>query len=127
MGHFGGKHTADHDAPLGYTHLLSCSDLCADEDPGFFVILMLGVCLQQIHILLVPLELPHRDVELPQLFCVDNHTKAPKYGANKGKIYIAEMDTSPKGLRALKEYLTNASIPEGKDNGAENAGTLLHI
>ena len=46
LGHFGGKHTDDHDAPLGFTHLLSYSDLCANEDPGFFVILTFGVCLR---------------------------------------------------------------------------------
>ncbi|KAI9065665.1 hypothetical protein FKP32DRAFT_1674557 [Trametes sanguinea] len=45
LGHFGGKHTDNHDAPMAYSHLLCCSDLLGGEDPGIFVILTFGIYL----------------------------------------------------------------------------------
>ncbi|KAI0644164.1 hypothetical protein C8Q79DRAFT_913615, partial [Trametes meyenii] len=43
LGHFGGKHVDGHDALAALSHLIACSDLHGNEDPGIFVLLTFGV------------------------------------------------------------------------------------
>lgn len=67
-------------------------------------------------------ELPGRPKELARMYTVDAHAKAPRYGEHRKNIYITMMDTSPKGIKAVREWLHEAKIPEGTDAAVDVSG-----
>lgn len=43
LGSFGGKHLDHNDSEGGYTSMITYSDLAEDDDPGYFIVLDLGI------------------------------------------------------------------------------------
>ncbi|KAI0744320.1 hypothetical protein C8Q80DRAFT_1272880 [Daedaleopsis nitida] len=43
LGNFGGKHLDHNDSEGGYTSMITYSDLAEDDDPGYFIVLDLGI------------------------------------------------------------------------------------
>ena len=47
LGGFAGKHVDGRDCPCGFTCMLTHNDIQEDEEPGFFIILDLGIAIGQ--------------------------------------------------------------------------------
>ncbi|KAI0759531.1 hypothetical protein BD413DRAFT_596698 [Trametes elegans] len=66
----------------------------------------------------------NRDLALPEVYVVAQHKKAPNFGDLQGKIYVALINTSAEGLRAMHEFVHHTSIPEGTGKGIQTSGFL---
>ncbi|KAI0671056.1 hypothetical protein C8Q78DRAFT_1079001 [Trametes maxima] len=58
----------------------------------------------------------------PTLFTLDGHIKAPNYGPYQGKIYFTIMNTNPLHLTKFHEFLKDAKIPNGTEEGIAQSG-----
>ncbi|KAI0645311.1 hypothetical protein C8Q79DRAFT_1011390 [Trametes meyenii] len=58
----------------------------------------------------------------PTLFTLDRHIKAPNYGPYQGKIYFTIMNTDPQHLTKFHEFLKDAKIPNGTEEGIAQSG-----
>ena len=62
-------------------------------------------------------EFPHRNPVLPKIYrWHGRHVKSPKFGNHTRTTYLALLDNSPEGLKALIEYIEKASIPTSTDD-----------
>ncbi|KAI0641844.1 hypothetical protein C8Q79DRAFT_879040, partial [Trametes meyenii] len=69
--------------------------------------------------------LPGRNPMFPTLFTLDRHIKAPNYGPYQGKIYFTIMNTDPQHLTKFHEFLKDAKIPNGTEEGIAQSGQCL--
>ncbi|KAJ3015546.1 hypothetical protein NUW54_g1017 [Trametes sanguinea] len=84
-----------------------------------------SVVISQSALPLVELIMPiNGDKALPQIYRLQEHIKAPDYGVHIGKIYLAVMDTSTKGLEAMRAFVQKASIPGGTNEGIKDSGYI---
>ncbi|KAI0666354.1 hypothetical protein C8Q78DRAFT_994787 [Trametes maxima] len=58
----------------------------------------------------------------PTLFILNRHIKAPDYGPYQGRIYFTIMKTDPQHLTKLHEFLKEAKIPNGTEDGIAQSG-----
>lgn len=74
-------------------------------------------------------EFPHRNPVLPKIYrWHGRHVKSPKFGNHTRTTYLALLDNSPEGLKALIEYIEKASIPTSTDDDELfNQGEILSV
>ncbi|KAI0676636.1 hypothetical protein C8Q78DRAFT_1073420 [Trametes maxima] len=71
---------------------------------------------------MVPVHLPGQNPMFPTLFILNRHIKAPDYGPYQGRIYFTIMKTDPQHLTKLHEFLKEAKIPNGTEDGIAQSG-----
>ena len=71
----------------------------------------------------VPIELPHRDPRLPQLYRVPSHKKV-KADWKAKRIFVYLQDTSPAAMEQYYKFVSTMTFPEGTAAGVAAAFNL---